>query len=134
MNRGRFERFRLILQLLKGGDSATIVDAIDLHILNQSGFFESSIVFLPEARHYRWKSIVFFLHLLVVTAALLGLSGAHKLFHGLENLVHASHLTVHEVLIMDLEKPMIPLVFFGEPMASVEVEVVHVAFCPAASG
>jgi len=50
------------------------------------------------------------LHLLMVAAALLSLPGSDEVFHGLKDPIHASHLSVHKVLIVDLQKPMVFLV------------------------
>ena len=46
----------------------------------------------------------------MVTPALLGLSRPDEGFHGLENLVHAAHVPIDKVSIVDLQKPMILLV------------------------
>jgi hypothetical protein len=46
--------------------------------------------------------MVFFLHLLMMAPALLGLAGADKLGHGLEYFIHSSHVLVQEVVVVDL--------------------------------
>lgn len=56
------------------------------------------------------------LHLLVVAPALLSLSGKDELLHGLENFVHTPHVFVEKVAGIDLEKPMISLIFLGAPV------------------
>lgn len=54
---------------------------------------------------------VFFLHLLVMTPTLLGLSSPDELLHRLENLVCPAHVAVHEVLVVELQEPVILFVF-----------------------
>ena len=58
-------------------------------------------------------------HFLVVAAALLGLPTSYENLHGFEDSVHPPHLSVHEVFVMDLQKPVVFLVFLQQPMASV---------------
>ena len=71
------------------------------------------VVFFSEVDQNVGEVDVLFLHFLMVASALLGLSAANKYFHCLENLVGSSHVAVDEVLVVDLQKPMIALVFFG---------------------
>ena len=63
----------------------------------------------------------------MVTTALFSLATSHKLFHRLKDLVHASHLAIDKVLVVNLQKPMIAFVFLYQPMAPIEVDIVDVA-------
>lgn len=73
---------------------------------------------------------VLFLHLLVVTPALLRLPRADEGFHSFENLVHSAHVPIHEVAVVYLQKPMIQSVLFGRPMPAIYVCEVLLAFPP----
>ena len=48
------------------------------------------------------KIDIFFLHFLMMASALFGLSGSYKQFHSLENLIHASHVSIDEMCEMNL--------------------------------
>lgn len=65
------------------------------------------IVLLSEVKQDVGEVDIFLLHFLVMTTALFCLSGSNKEFHGLEDLICASHVAVDEVLVVNLEKPMI---------------------------
>jgi hypothetical protein len=45
--------------------------------------------------------------------ALFGLPAANKYLHCLEYLIGSAHVAVDEVLVVDLQKPMIALVLLG---------------------
>ena len=55
-----------------------------------------------------------------MASALLGLSGLNKLFHSLEYFIHSSHMFVKEVLAVNFEEPVIPLIFLVIPMTSLK--------------
>jgi hypothetical protein len=48
------------------------------------------------------KIDIFFLHFLMMASTLLGLSGSYKQFHSLENLIHASHVSIDEMCVVNL--------------------------------
>lgn len=65
----------------------------------------------PEIGQDYCELQIFFLHFLMMTAALLSLSGPDELLHRLEDLVSPTHVAVHEVLIVQLQEPVILLIF-----------------------
>ena len=65
--------------------------------------------------------MIFFLHFLVVAPALLCLPGPDKSLHSLEYLVHATHVPIHKMSIVDLKKPMIFLILFVHPVTSIHI-------------
>ncbi len=66
------------------------------------------------------ETSMFFLHLLMMTPALLSFSSQNEFFHCLKNLVHSSQMLVHKMLAIDLQKPMISFVFFKCPVSSLK--------------
>ena len=83
------------------------------------GGVKGAIVLFSEMNKDIGEVDVFFLHLLVMASALFGLSGANEYFHDFENLVGPAHVAIDEVLVVNFQEPMIPLVFLGQPMTVV---------------
>ena len=79
------------------------------------------VVLLPETADYRDEVVIFFLHFLVVAAALLGLPCAHKGLHGFEYFVHAAHVPVNKMFVMNLKEPVISFVLLLHPVPPVYV-------------
>lgn len=93
---------------------------VKVHVfLNLEGVRRSIVIF-PQVSENGWEAQMFLLHLLVMTAALFGLPSANKLFHGLEDLISSPEVTIHEVLIVDLQKPVVHLVFLYRPVPPVD--------------
>ena len=61
----------------------------------------------------------------MVAPALLSFSGAYEQGHSLKYFVHAPHVFVQEVVVMDLQEPVIPLVLIQGPVAGLLVGVYH---------
>jgi hypothetical protein len=93
------------------------LDSVDLHILKHGFNVTVLIVNSPESLEDARETSIFFLHFLVMTPALFGLSGLHELLHCFEDLVHPSEVLVEEVLVVELEEPVISLVFICIPVS-----------------
>ena len=88
------------------------------HIFKNCIGITTSIVSFPESFENLWKTAMLFFHLLVVTPALLSFPRQDKLLHGFEDFVHSPHLFVQEMRIMDLQEPVVSLVFIDIPVSS----------------
>jgi hypothetical protein len=67
-----------------------------------------------------------FLHFLMVAATLLGFPRGHKEGHGLKYFIHSPHVFVQEVMMVDLQKPVISLIFLDCPVAEVLICIPYV--------
>jgi len=107
MNRRSLEGLRFVLELFRSGNSLSEIDLAGLHGLNHGILVEASVVFFPEIGDDGWEGEVLFFHFLVVTPALFCLPGAHEVLHAFEDFVHASHLAIDEMLIMNFQEPVV---------------------------
>ncbi len=82
------------------------------NVLNQVQDIGGTVVSGAKVDKNFWEDFVFFLHFLVMTAALLCFSSAYEFSHAGKDAVHAAQTAVHEVGIVDFEEPMVPLVLF----------------------
>jgi hypothetical protein len=62
------------------------------------------------------KTATFFLHFLMMTSTLLGLSSTYKTSHTFKNFISSSKMLEYEVTIMKLKKPMIKFILLSTPM------------------
>lgn len=53
------------------------------------------------------EAMILFFHFLMVASTLFSLPCSDKGFHCFENLIHASHMPINKVLVMDFQEPMI---------------------------
>ncbi len=90
-----------------------------LHVVEKGVEVWGGVVDVAEVGDDGDEVVVLLLHLLVVAAALLCLPGGHEQLHRLEDLVHASHVPVHEVSMVDLQEPVVPLVLLSRPVAPI---------------
>lgn len=75
---------------------------VSLHIFCYWVKIFSAVVVMPKVSDYRDEVVIFLLHLLVVASTLLSLPGSDEGLHSLEDLVHASHVTIHKMFVVDL--------------------------------
>lgn len=54
----------------------------------------------------------------MVAAALFCCTSGDKFFHGLKDPIHPTEVLIEEVIEVDLQEPMIPLMFLDLPMAN----------------
>jgi hypothetical protein len=92
----------MVGEFFESGEKLTASGGMNLHIVVDRLEFKSLIVLVAEVADDCEEIVIFLLHLLVVAAALFGLSGADELLHGLEDLVHPPHVSVDKVPIVDL--------------------------------
>ena len=116
------------------GKSVGAVDAEGIEFVAHGEGTDGLVVLLAEVDENVGEVDVFFLHLLVVTPALLCLAGADEKFHGLEYFVGPAHVAVDEVLVVDFEEPVIPLVLLGEPVPVILLLEVLFALLPPPGG
>lgn len=98
--------------------------ARSLNILSNGLYIFRAVVLLPEVADNGDKVVIFFFHFLVMASALFCLPRANKDFHCLEDLIHAPHMAINEMFIVDLQEPMIFLVLFQEPMTPIHIFVI----------
>lgn len=63
-----------------------------------------------------------------MTPALFGLPGADEDLHRLENLVHSTHVPVHKVPVVYLQKPMIFFILVGRPVPPIHIFEILLTF------
>lgn len=92
----------LFLQMCHRGQSIKGHHSAGFHF-GQHGFgLEGIIVEASQVGDDGGEVEIFFFHFLVVAATLFGLAGADEELHSLEDLIHASHVAVDEMGIMNL--------------------------------
>ena len=116
------------------GESVGAVDTQGIELVAHGEGIDGVVVLLAEVDENVGEVDVFFLHLLVVAPALLGLAGADEKLHGLEYFVGPAHVAVDEVLVVDFEEPVIPLVLLGEPVPVILLLDVLFALLPPPGG
>ena len=65
--------------------------------------------------------MILLLHLLVVAAALFRLPGLYEIGHALEDFISSSQIFVNEMSVMQLQKPVVKLVFLGTPVPLLDI-------------
>lgn len=70
----------------------------------------------------------FLLHLLVMAPALLSLPSAQEAFHGLEYFIAPPQMLIDEVVVMDLQKPVVLLFLLVTPVPRPLVHVYYLHF------
>ena len=116
------------------GESVGAVDIQGVELVAHGEGTDGAIVLLAEVDENVGEVDVFFLHLLVVAPALLCLAGADEKLHGLEYFVGPAHVAVDEVLVVDFEEPVIPLVLLEEPVPVILLLEVLFALLPPPGG
>ena len=82
---------------------------------------------LSEVQKDPTERTVFFFHFLMVASTLLCLSSSDEDGYRLEDLVHPPHVLVNEVRAIDLEEPMVLLIFLLGPVSRFHVGVLAVS-------
>lgn len=87
-----------------------------LNILIQVLHITTAVVTRSQVQQNFDKDLMLFLHFLVMASALLCFSTTHEFCHTCEYAVHSSQATVHEVGVVNLEKPVVSLVLLHCPV------------------
>lgn len=66
-----------------------------------------------EVQNNIWERVKLFLHFLMVTPALFGFAGSNEVSHCLEDLIKPPHLLTDEVVVIDLQEPMVSFVLLN---------------------
>lgn len=92
----------LFFEVVNRGQSIDGCDSRGIHFRDDGLNHKRIIVHLPEIGDDGRKIEVFFLHLLMMTATLFRLPRAYEYLHGLEDLIHPSHMSVHKMCVVNL--------------------------------
>lgn len=98
-------------------------DFVLFDIFSQKSVTVASIIGCSETKQNLWESLVLFLHFLVMAAALLSFTSSHEFSHTCEYPVHSPQAAVHEMAMMNLEKPVISLIFLHRPVSEQLIRV-----------
>lgn len=80
-----------------------------IDFLSEVARVDRAVVRHPQVVYDVVEGLVLLFHLLMVRAALVGGPAAQKISHRLEDLVHAPHLFVLEMHVVDLQEPVVLL-------------------------
>ena len=92
-----------------------------LKLLPQLLGLRRAIEIHSQLQQYLVEGMILFLHLLMMTAALLGLPAADERSHIFKDLIGPPEMLEDEVPTVDLQKPMISLIFLGSPVPLLDV-------------
>ena len=108
-------------QLLNSSQTINELYLIVFDIFLHRSSVERRIVDFSQIADDRNKVQVLFLHLLMMTTTLFCLPGSDKNLHRFEDFVCPPHVSIHEMLVVNLQKPMILFILFDRPMPSIHV-------------
>ena len=94
-----------------------------LHFLDEWSRVQSSVVLPSQISNYFVECVVFLLHFLMMTPTLLSFSGANKHSHSFEDLVESPKVLLNEMLVVDFQEPVIPLIFNHQPVPLLEIGI-----------
>lgn len=92
----------LDLHLCNRGQALTRINVLIRHFFSNGVYFQTIVVLFSEVGDDGDEVVMLYLHFLVVAAALFGLTCSYEDLHSFEDFVHATHMTIHEVLVVDL--------------------------------